>query len=151
MENLAFHSLLRWKIITLPILTSSPIHSSLQGWENVLFELGSERARKDWKKPIRSRVYSPVTTRMKKKTPCYCEVTFSNNYNATTKRCRKKRAGDTPPTCNATKCCETLLQEEVCCLWQHFVREVAACDTASVPALQLAWTCRSVIWPPYPS
>ena len=29
MKNLAFHSLLWWKIITLPILTTSPIHFSL--------------------------------------------------------------------------------------------------------------------------
>ena len=41
--NLAFHSLLRWKMTILPILTTSLIHFSLKGWENVLFELGSER------------------------------------------------------------------------------------------------------------
>ena len=34
-ENLAFHSLLRWKIIILPILTTSLIHFTLKGWENV--------------------------------------------------------------------------------------------------------------------
>ena len=28
-----------------PILTTSPIHLSLKGWENVLFELGSERVK----------------------------------------------------------------------------------------------------------
>ena len=43
MENLAFHRLLRWNMITLPILTTSLIHFSLKGWENVLFELGRER------------------------------------------------------------------------------------------------------------
>ena len=43
MENLAFHSFLRLKMIILPILTISLIHLSLKGWENVLFELGSER------------------------------------------------------------------------------------------------------------
>ena len=43
-KNLAFHSLLTWKIIILPILTTSLIYISLQScWENVLFELGSER------------------------------------------------------------------------------------------------------------
>ena len=36
-------SLLRWKKIILPILTTSLLHFSLEGWENVLFELGSER------------------------------------------------------------------------------------------------------------
>ena len=36
MKNLAFHSLLGWKRITLPILTASLIHCSLYGWENVL-------------------------------------------------------------------------------------------------------------------
>ena len=43
MRNLAFHSLLRWKMITLPILTTSlfSIHFPLKGWENVLYELGS--------------------------------------------------------------------------------------------------------------
>ena len=40
-EHLAFHSVLWWKIIILPILTSTLIHFSLKGWENVLFELGS--------------------------------------------------------------------------------------------------------------
>ena len=43
MKNVAFHSLLGWKMIILAILTTSLIHSSLKGWENVLFELGSER------------------------------------------------------------------------------------------------------------
>ena len=32
----------KWKIIILPILTTSFIHFSLQSWENVLFELGNE-------------------------------------------------------------------------------------------------------------
>ena len=40
-ENLAFHSLLRWKMIILPILTTSLTLFLLRGWENVLFELGS--------------------------------------------------------------------------------------------------------------
>ena len=50
MKNLAFHSLLRGKIIILPILTTSLIHFSLNGWDNVLFELGSERvnSKVDW-------------------------------------------------------------------------------------------------------
>ena len=39
--SLAFHSLLRWKMITLRILAVSLIHFS---WKNVHFELGSERA-----------------------------------------------------------------------------------------------------------
>ena len=43
MENLAFHILLRSKMIILPTLTTSLIHFSLKGWENVLFELRSER------------------------------------------------------------------------------------------------------------
>ena len=37
MENLAFQSLLRWKMIILPILTTSLLHFSLKGWENVTF------------------------------------------------------------------------------------------------------------------
>ena len=45
-ENLIFHSLFRWKMIFLPILTTSLIHSSLKGWENELFELGSGRAKR---------------------------------------------------------------------------------------------------------
>ena len=36
MENLAFQSLLRLKIIILPILTTSLIHFSSEGWENVI-------------------------------------------------------------------------------------------------------------------
>ena len=43
MKNMAFHSLLRWKMILLPILTTSLMHFYLQGLENVLFELRSER------------------------------------------------------------------------------------------------------------
>ena len=43
MENLAFYSLLRWKTIILTILTTLLIYFSLKVWENVLFELGSER------------------------------------------------------------------------------------------------------------
>ena len=43
MKSLPFHSLLRWKIIRLPILTTSLIHFLLKGWENVLFKLRSER------------------------------------------------------------------------------------------------------------
>ena len=35
MENFTFHSLLRWKMIVLLILTTSLIHSSLKGWENL--------------------------------------------------------------------------------------------------------------------
>ena len=40
MKNLAFHSLLRWKIIVLAILTTSLIHFFIRGWENLFFELG---------------------------------------------------------------------------------------------------------------
>ena len=42
-KNLAFHSLLRRNMIIPLILTTSFIHFSLKGWENVLVELGSER------------------------------------------------------------------------------------------------------------
>ena len=41
MKTLAFHGLLRSQMITLPLLTTSLIHLSLKGCENVLFELGS--------------------------------------------------------------------------------------------------------------
>ena len=37
MKNLAFHSLLRWKIIILPILTTSLIHFSLKGLGGCMF------------------------------------------------------------------------------------------------------------------
>ena len=42
MENLGFHSLLRWKMIVLPNYHCITIHFSIKVWENVLFELGSE-------------------------------------------------------------------------------------------------------------
>ena len=42
-KNLAFHRLLRLKMITLPILITSLIHFSLKVRENVLFELGTDR------------------------------------------------------------------------------------------------------------
>ena len=48
MKNFAFHSFLRWKMITLPILTTSLMHFSLIGWKNVPFELGSERVNLYW-------------------------------------------------------------------------------------------------------
>ena len=35
----------RWKMIILPILITSLIHFFLKGWENVLFELGTERVK----------------------------------------------------------------------------------------------------------
>ena len=44
-NNLAFHRLLRWKTIILPILTTSLRHFSLKGLENLLFEFGSERVK----------------------------------------------------------------------------------------------------------
>ena len=43
LKDLALHSLLRWRMIILLILTPSLIHLSLKGWENVRFELGNER------------------------------------------------------------------------------------------------------------
>ena len=36
-KNLAFHSLSRWTMIILPILTTSVMHFSFKGWENILF------------------------------------------------------------------------------------------------------------------
>ena len=45
MTNLAFHSLLWWKMI-IPIPSTSLIHLSLKSWGNVLFELGTERNEK---------------------------------------------------------------------------------------------------------
>ena len=49
-EELGFQSLLRRKMIILPILTTSLIHFSLKCWENIILELGGERA-----KTVRSR------------------------------------------------------------------------------------------------
>ena len=46
-KNLAFLDLFRWKLIILPILDTSLIHFSLEGWENVLFELESERVKRE--------------------------------------------------------------------------------------------------------
>ena len=43
MKNMAFHSLLIWKMIILPILTISLTRFSWTVFENVLFELGSGR------------------------------------------------------------------------------------------------------------
>ena len=45
MENVTFHSLLRWKVIILQILATSLISRFLKGWENGLFELRSERVK----------------------------------------------------------------------------------------------------------
>ena len=43
MKNLAFHSLLRWKVVTLPILTASLIHLSQEVGRMYFFGLGSDR------------------------------------------------------------------------------------------------------------
>ena len=61
MKNLAFRSSLRWKII-LPILTTSVINLALRGWENTLFELGSERAKQKQYSPrcMSSALYTRV-------------------------------------------------------------------------------------------
>ena len=47
MKELTFHSLLRWKMIFLPVLTTSFIHVAFKGWENnvIFFILG---VRKTW-------------------------------------------------------------------------------------------------------
>ena len=44
-KNLAFHNLLRWKMVIPPILNTPLIHFSLKGWKIVLFKLGSERVK----------------------------------------------------------------------------------------------------------
>ena len=49
MENLAFRSLLWWRRIILPILTTSLIHFSLGGWENVHSDLTQ---RWQWHRPL---------------------------------------------------------------------------------------------------
>ena len=52
MKNLAFHGLLRWKMILLTNSHYITKHFSLGGWENVLLELGSERVKlytSNWK------------------------------------------------------------------------------------------------------
>ena len=54
MKKLAFHSLLRWKIITLPILTTSLIHFSSKGLKNILFKLGSEKVKRMWRLAVKS-------------------------------------------------------------------------------------------------
>ena len=43
MKNLAFHSLLRWKMNILSILTTSLMHFSVKVWGNILFELMRQR------------------------------------------------------------------------------------------------------------
>ena len=45
MKNLAFHSLLRWKMTMLAILTATLTHLSLKGWVKVFLKLGSERVK----------------------------------------------------------------------------------------------------------
>ena len=51
-KNVAFHSLLRWKMIILPILTNITYTFLVKSWENVRFELGSARVnlyeQEDW-------------------------------------------------------------------------------------------------------
>ena len=47
-EKLGFHSLLRRKMIILPILTTSLIYFSLKGWENEFMNLGKGKALQTW-------------------------------------------------------------------------------------------------------
>ena len=55
-----------WKMILVPVLTTSLIHFSWKGWENVLFELGIERVnmalakRCSQLKPTRAKFSSPM-------------------------------------------------------------------------------------------
>ena len=42
-EELAFHSLLRWKMIILPILTTSLIHFPFKGWESTKTSRATEQ------------------------------------------------------------------------------------------------------------
>ena len=44
-KNLGIHSLPRWKMIILPILTASLFSPVWKGWKNTLFELGGDRAK----------------------------------------------------------------------------------------------------------
>ena len=44
-DEFGFPSLMRWKMIIPPILTTSLTHFSSKRWENVLFELGSKRVK----------------------------------------------------------------------------------------------------------
>ena len=46
MKNWSFHSLPRWKMITIPILATSLVHFLFRCWEKVLFELRSERVKR---------------------------------------------------------------------------------------------------------
>ena len=55
MENLTFHSLLRWKMIILPILTTLLVHFFLKGWENVLWNLLSSKS--TFSQPFKRRLY----------------------------------------------------------------------------------------------
>ena len=48
MENLTFHSLLRWKVIILQFSLHPSYNRFLKGWENTLFELRNERV-KNWR------------------------------------------------------------------------------------------------------
>ena len=49
-----------WKMILVPVLTTSLIHFSWKGWENVLFELGIERLKSCCRDTTEIRFWSPV-------------------------------------------------------------------------------------------
>ena len=76
MENLTFHSLLRWKMIILQIFAASLIQLLLKGWENEIFELGTDASkpnmRIDWKRHLwffNSHGFVPEKPKEKKKCP----------------------------------------------------------------------------------
>ena len=70
MKNLPFHSLLRRKIIILPILTNSLIRFSLKGWENVLFEFGSERVSSSSQLQVRANLAQLISLWSSSQDPC---------------------------------------------------------------------------------
>ena len=56
-------------MITLPILTTSLIHFSFKGWENVLFELVSERVKNASRSSIALTTDSPRERTLKSVSP----------------------------------------------------------------------------------
>ena len=65
MKNVAFHSLLRWKMIVLPILCTTLIHFLLKGWEDLHFKLF---------KDVKAYLPTRPQIRLRKSSCCCCFV-----------------------------------------------------------------------------
>ena len=120
-------ALLRWKVIILPILTNSPNTFSLKGWENVVFEIGSERVKITYSHTVGPS--NPACTRSRTQNPSGRTVRHYCKDLGGTHSLQKWSLSNYPlrPVQTNATCC---MQHRPCCM-QHvasFEDPVAPCS-----------------------